>query len=162
MRASTRLRVSAPTSAHPLTTLDTVITLTLRSRAMSFKRPTPGFSQWIQAVWIYDFEIIETNRFFSRYFFAARSYQFFRATLPALPQLPHPQQRPMQYQSLLSLLAIEISVARTHGQSVRLPHNWTRHDLHRKVQISHHAPNDRHLRRVLLSKKRHVRFEDVK
>src|SRR5664279_4480187 len=38
MRASTRLRVSAPTSAHPLTTLDTVITLTLRSRAMSFKR----------------------------------------------------------------------------------------------------------------------------
>src|SRR5665647_1807690 len=38
MRASTRLRVSAPTSAHPLTTLETVITLTLRSRAMSFKR----------------------------------------------------------------------------------------------------------------------------
>src|ERR1035437_10724603 len=38
MRASTRLRVSAPTSAHPLTTLDTVITLTLRSCAMSFNR----------------------------------------------------------------------------------------------------------------------------
>src|ERR1019366_10769361 len=38
MRASTRLRVCAPTSAHPLTTLDTVITLTLRSRARSFKR----------------------------------------------------------------------------------------------------------------------------
>src|SRR5258708_27493274 len=38
MRASTRLRVSAPTSAHPRTTLDTVITLTLRSCAMSFRR----------------------------------------------------------------------------------------------------------------------------
>src|ERR1035437_875824 len=38
MRTNTRLRVSAPTSAHPRTTLETVITLTLRSRAMSFKR----------------------------------------------------------------------------------------------------------------------------
>src|SRR6185369_15808109 len=38
MRASTRLRVSAPTSAHPRTTLETVITETFRSRAMSFKR----------------------------------------------------------------------------------------------------------------------------
>src|SRR5215471_4968629 len=38
MRASTRLRVSAPTSAQPRTTLETVITLTLRSRAMSFRR----------------------------------------------------------------------------------------------------------------------------
>src|SRR6185369_9670034 len=38
MRASTRLRVSAPTSAHPRTTLETVITLTFRSCAMSFKR----------------------------------------------------------------------------------------------------------------------------
>src|ERR1035437_10963456 len=38
MRSSSRRRVSAPTSAHPLTTLETVITLTWRSRAMSFKR----------------------------------------------------------------------------------------------------------------------------
>src|SRR5258707_5281205 len=38
MRASTRVRVSAPTSAHPRTTLETVITLTLRSCAMSFRR----------------------------------------------------------------------------------------------------------------------------
>src|SRR6185437_17176141 len=38
MRASTRLRVSAPTSAHPRTTLETVITDTLRSRAMSLRR----------------------------------------------------------------------------------------------------------------------------
>src|SRR5436190_22084592 len=38
MRASTRLRVSAPTSAQLRTTLETVMTLTLRSRAMSFKR----------------------------------------------------------------------------------------------------------------------------
>src|SRR5579862_6441686 len=38
MRAITRLRVSAPTSAHPRTTLETVITDTLRSFAMSFRR----------------------------------------------------------------------------------------------------------------------------
>src|SRR6202140_5530553 len=38
MRASTRLRVSAPTSAQPRTTLETVITLTFRSCAISFKR----------------------------------------------------------------------------------------------------------------------------
>src|ERR1035438_6753825 len=51
MRASTRLRVSEPTSAHPLTTLDTVITLTLRSRAMSFKRTggVGALAMWIRA-----------------------------------------------------------------------------------------------------------------
>src|SRR6478672_727888 len=38
MRASTRLRVSAPTSAHPRTTFETVITDTFRSWAMSFRR----------------------------------------------------------------------------------------------------------------------------
>src|SRR5437763_899073 len=38
MRARTRLRVSAPTSAQPRTTLDTVITETFRSCAMSFRR----------------------------------------------------------------------------------------------------------------------------
>src|ERR1039458_2108976 len=49
MRASTRRRVSAPTSAHPLTTLETVITLTSRSRAMSFKR-TGGVGAFDMAV----------------------------------------------------------------------------------------------------------------
>src|SRR5438067_6972682 len=38
MRARTRLRVSAPTSAQPRTTLDTVMTETFRSCAMSFRR----------------------------------------------------------------------------------------------------------------------------
>src|SRR5260370_20258021 len=38
MRASTRVRVSAPTSAHPRTTLETVITLTLSSCAISLRR----------------------------------------------------------------------------------------------------------------------------
>src|SRR5215471_1937199 len=38
MRAITRLRVSAPTSAQLRTTLETVMTLTFRSRAMSFNR----------------------------------------------------------------------------------------------------------------------------
>ena len=38
MRASTRLRVSGPTSAHARTTFETVMTDTLRSRAMSFRR----------------------------------------------------------------------------------------------------------------------------
>lgn len=38
MRASTRWRVSGPTSAHARTTLETVITETSRSRAISFRR----------------------------------------------------------------------------------------------------------------------------
>src|SRR5437016_3752484 len=38
MRANTRPRVSAPTSAQPRTTLDTVMTETFRSCAMSFSR----------------------------------------------------------------------------------------------------------------------------
>ncbi len=68
----------------------------------------------------------------------------------------------MQHQRLLSLLQIEISVARTHSQPVRLAHNRTRHNLHRKFQVAHHAANNRHLRRILLPEECRIRLDNMK
>src|SRR5437667_360804 len=68
----------------------------------------------------------------------------------------------MQNQCLLPLLRIEIGIPRAHGQPIHLAHNRTSRNLHRQIQISHHAPDDRHLRRILLPEERNIGLDHMK
>ena len=70
-------------------------------------------------------------------------------------------QRPGQYQRRPPLLWTEICITRTHGQTVRLTHNGTDNNFHAKIQIQHHAPDNRHLRRIFLSKESEIGLRSI-
>jgi hypothetical protein len=63
---------------------------------------------------------------------------------------------------MFSLFSVQIGVARTHRQSIGFAHDRTNHNLHRQIQIAHHAPDDCDLRRVFLPEERRVRFDGMK
>ena len=56
---------------------------------------------------------------------------------------------------------VEIGIARAHRQAIRLTHDRTDHNLHRNIQIAHHAANDRRLGGIFLPEEGPVRLHDV-
>src|SRR5208283_656236 len=81
----------------------------------------------IEAVRVYDLEVIDTYRAFLGEFRASGGGQFRRPVLARAHQSPHLLQRSMQRQRPLPLQGIEVGVARTHCQSIGLAHNRTAH-----------------------------------
>src|SRR5262249_15369192 len=73
----------------------------------------------------------------------------------------HTFQRTRKHQRLLPLCCIEVGIARTHSQTIRLANNRPNHNLNRQIQITHHALDDCHLCSVLLPEECLVRFNDM-
>src|SRR5713226_10570673 len=73
----------------------------------------------------------------------------------------HLHQRTKQHKRGPPLLWVEIGIARAHGQPVRLAHDGTDDDLNRKVEVAHHAADDRRLSRVLLPEESDIRLHYV-
>src|SRR5438105_2195579 len=57
---------------------------------------------------------------------------------------------------LRTLLRVQILIARTAGQAVRLAHRRRADDLDRKIQVAHHPPNDGELLKILLTENRGI------
>ncbi len=84
-----RSRLSRPVAQPYRSDLDSKILSISRvaptNAATATSAPSPSFFHWIQTLRIYDLEIVESHRFFSRNFFATCSHQFRRIALPRFP-----------------------------------------------------------------------------
>src|SRR5882724_7227872 len=67
----------------------------------------------------------------------------------------------MQGERPLALVRIQIGVARAHGKAVELADDWADHNLYRKIQVAHHAADDRGLGGILLPEEGYIGLDDV-
>src|SRR5215468_517435 len=113
--------------------------------------PAQGIGHRLETIRIDNFEVIQTYGGLFAHNPATGSGKAARVGLAAICQSLHAHQRTVEYSCLAALVRTEISIPRTHGQSVRFAHDWADHDLKVEVEIVDHLTDDRGLRRILLS-----------
>src|SRR5205085_10387055 len=70
-------------------------------------------------------------------------------------------QRALQDRRLRALIRIQVLVPRAARESVPFPHRRYTDDFNRKIQVSHHSPNDNELLKILFAKDRGVRRQQM-